>query len=164
VGTTAHIAVAYLESLTGAKFTTVPYRTSASQTTDLLGGHLDAGANLVPGFAELINAGKLTALAVTSDKRSVHLPKVPTVMELGYPGFDATAWYVLAAPAGTPSSIIAVVNKTVNDYLNSDTGAKQLSAFDIQVLGGTPENAKNFISAELKKWEPVVKGAGIRLQ
>jgi tripartite-type tricarboxylate transporter receptor subunit TctC len=164
IGTTAHIAVEYFQSIAGVKLTPVHFRTSASLTSDLIGGHVEFATNLVPGFAELVKAGKVRALAVTSDRRSAQLPEVPTMIEQGFAGFDATAWYVLAVPAHTPPDVIAALNANVNAYLASDLGKKQLGDFDVQVLGGTPQDAKAFIDGELAKWEPIIKSAGIKME
>lgn len=164
LGTTAHIAIEYFQSITGTKLTPIHYRTSGAVTSDLMGEHVDLATNLVPGFAALVRAGKLRALAVTSDQRSAQLPDVPTVIEQGYPGFEATAWYVLAVPAGTPDEIVASINRHVNAYLSSDAGRRQLTDLDVQVIGGSPSEAKSFIDRELKKWEPIITKAKIRME
>jgi tripartite-type tricarboxylate transporter receptor subunit TctC len=110
-----------------------------------------------------VAGGKLRALAVTSSRRSEHLPNVPTVAESGFPGFEATAWFVLAVPAGTPPDIVQKVNAIVNGYLQSEKGKQQLVTLGVQSAGGAPEEAKAFIASEIAKWGPVIKAANITM-
>jgi tripartite-type tricarboxylate transporter receptor subunit TctC len=162
IGTTSHIALEYLLALSGTQMTAVPYRGSAPPT-DIISGHLDIGVGLVPSYVGLVNSGALRGIAVTSSRRSGQLPDVPTAEESGFAAFDATAWYVLAAPAGTPADIIRQINTIVNDYLRSEKGKKQFFTLDIQAGGGTPEDAKAFVASEMVKWAPVVKKANIKM-
>jgi tripartite-type tricarboxylate transporter receptor subunit TctC len=91
------------------------------------------------------------------------LPSVPTVAESGFPGFEATAWFVLAVPTGTSSDIVQKVNAVVNGYLQSEKGKQQLVTLDLQAAGGTPADAKAFIASEIAKWGPVIKAANITM-
>jgi tripartite-type tricarboxylate transporter receptor subunit TctC len=160
-GTTAHISLELLLHLSGAKMTLVPYRGGVPMSADIIGGQIDIGADLISSQVTQVSGGNIRALAVTSSKRSEQLPNVPTVEEFGFPGFEATAWFVLAVPTGTPSEIIRKVNEIVNGYLQSDKGRQQLAKLDLQASGGTPEDAKAFIASEVSKWEPVIKAANI---
>jgi tripartite-type tricarboxylate transporter receptor subunit TctC len=162
IGTTSHIALEYLLGLSGATMTTVPYRGSPP-ATDLIGGQIDVGVGLVQSYFGMITTGALRGLAVTSRQRSAQLPNVPTAAESGFPGFEATAWYVLAAPAGTPADIVQKINSVVNAYMHSDKGKKQYFTLDMQAAGGSPEEAKAFILGEIVKWEPVIRKANIRM-
>jgi tripartite-type tricarboxylate transporter receptor subunit TctC len=161
-GTTAHIALEALLSLSGTAMTMVPYRGSPA-VSDLIGAQIDLGVGLVPSYVPIINAGQLRGLAVTSSKRSEQLPDVPTAEEAGFPGFEATAWYVLAAPTGTPPDVIQKINAVVNDYIRSEKGKQQFYTLDMQAAGGTPAEATAFIASEMLKWGPVIKKANIKM-
>jgi tripartite-type tricarboxylate transporter receptor subunit TctC len=161
-GTTAHIALEALLNLSGTSMTMVPYRGSPP-VSDLVGAQIDVGVGLVPSYVSMVNAGQLRGLAVTSSKRSEQLPDVPTAEEAGFPGFEATAWYVLAAPAGMPPDIIQKINSVVNDYIRSEKGKQQFYTLDMQAAGGTPAEAMAFIASEMVKWGPVIKKANIKM-
>jgi tripartite-type tricarboxylate transporter receptor subunit TctC len=160
-GTTAHISLQLLLHLTGAKMTLVPYRGGVPLTADLIGGQIDIGTDLISSQVPQVSSGGVRALAVTSSKRSEQLPNVPTVAESGFPGFEATAWFVLAVPTGTPADVVQKVNAVVNSYLQSDKGKQQMAKLGLQASGGTPEDAKAFIAGEVTKWAPVIQSANI---
>ncbi|MGA7488833.1 MAG: tripartite tricarboxylate transporter substrate-binding protein, partial [Xanthobacteraceae bacterium] len=107
--------------------------------------------------------GRLRALAVTSARRTQRLPDVPTAEQAGFPGFEATAWFALAAPARTPADIIAKINAGANAFIASDKGKQELYKLDSLPAGGTPEQAKAFIAAEVRKWGPIIKAANIQM-
>jgi tripartite-type tricarboxylate transporter receptor subunit TctC len=160
-GTTAHISLELLLHLTGAKVTLVPYRGGVPLTADIIGGQIDIGADLISSQVSQVAGGNVRALAVTSSRRSEQLPNVPTVAESGFPGFEATAWFVLAVPTGTPADIVQKVNGIVNGFLQGDRGKQQLARLDLQARGGSPQDAKAFIVSEVAKWEPVIRAANI---
>ena len=141
--------------------TLVPYRGGVPLTADIIGGQSDIGTDLISSQVPQVSSGVVRALAVTSSKRSEQLPNVPTVAESGFPGFEATAWFVLAVPAGTPADVVQKVNAVVNDYLQRDKGKQQMTKLDLQVSGGTPEEAKAFVAGEVTKWAPVIQSANI---
>src|SRR5690606_37925034 len=120
-GTTAHIAIEALLNMSGGSMVMVPYRGSPP-ASDLIGGQIDVGVGLTPTWVGPVNTGQVLGLAVTSTKRSDQLPNLPTAEEAGFPGFEATAWYVIAAPAGTPPEILNKINGAVNAYIASDKG------------------------------------------
>jgi tripartite-type tricarboxylate transporter receptor subunit TctC len=160
-GTTSHIALEYLLQLSGTQMSMVPYR--SSMTADLLSGQIDVGVGLVPSYVGAVNTGQLRGLAVTSRQRSAQLPDVPTAEEAGFPGFEATAWYVLVAPSGTPKEAIATLNKAVNEYIASAKAKEQFHTLDMLPVGGTPEEAKAFLASEVSKWGPLIAKAKIRM-
>ena len=162
IGTTSHIALEYLLNVSGTRVTTVTYRGSPPPT-DIIGGQIDIGVGLVTGYVGMVQSGGLHALAVTSKERSQHLPDTPTAEELGFPNFEATAWYVLAAPTGTPPEVIQKLNAATNDYIRSDKGKKQFFTVDLQAGGGSPEQAKAFVDSEIVKWGPLIKKVNIRM-
>ena len=162
MGTSSHVAMELLMHLSNTKFSVVPYRGTPSPT-DILSGQITVAITPTTGYISLVNEGALRALTVTSLKRSTQLPDVPTVQELGYPGFEATTWYVLMAPTGTPEPLIKTMNEVVHTYLASEKGKQMLQQFDAQAERGTPEEAKTFIAAEAVKWAPIVKAANIKM-
>jgi tripartite-type tricarboxylate transporter receptor subunit TctC len=163
IGTTAHITLEAFMRETGARMTVVPYRAEPQMLTDLVGGQLDFACTLTTSPGPHVLAGRLRALAVTSSTRTQQLPDVPTVAQAGFPGFEATAWFALAAPTGTPPEIIRRINEAVNAFLRSDKGRQDLRKLDSLPAGGTPEETKAFIAAEIRKWGPIIKAAGIRM-
>ena len=112
---------------------------------------------------QLVADRKIRALAVTTSQRAAQLPDVPTVQEAGFKGFEATAWYAIVAPTGTPPDIVSKVNKAVNDFLKSDKGKTVLEQNALQGVGGSPEDLKAFIAGELAKWRPVIEAAKISM-
>jgi tripartite-type tricarboxylate transporter receptor subunit TctC len=162
-GTTAHITLEAFMAETGAKMTVVTYRAEPQMLTDLVGGQLDFACTLTTSPGPHVQAGRLRALAVTSAVRTQRSPDVPTVEQAGYPGFEATAWFALAAPTGTPTEIIDRISATVNAFISSDRGKQDLSKLDSLPAGGTPEATKAFIAAEVRKWGPIIKAANIRM-
>jgi len=162
-GTTAHVTLEAFMALTGAKMTVVTYRAEPQMLTELLGGQLDVACTLTTSPGPHIQAGRLRALAVTSAARTRALPEVPTVAQAGFPGFEAVAWFALAAPTGTPAEIVDRINAGVNAFLASDKGRQDLDRLDSLPAGGTPAETKAFIAAEVRKWAPIIKAANIRM-
>ena len=119
--------------------------------------------DFMPSYVPLVREGKVRALAVTTSKRSSDLPDVKTVQDVGFPGFEATAWYALAAPTGTPTEIIDKLNAATNAFLKSPKGQETLANLSMQAVGGSPADLKAFIASELQKWGPVVKEANIAM-
>ncbi len=162
-GTLGHITSLLLQQQTGISVVNVPYRGSAPLMTDVLGGQVDVSMDFMSTYLPLIGEGKLRALAVTSGKRARELPDVITVQEAGFAGFEATAWYAIVAPAGTPQDIVAKLNTLVNGYLRSEKGRQQLDTLGMQAAGGTPDDLKGYIAGELAKWAPIIKAANIAM-
>jgi tripartite-type tricarboxylate transporter receptor subunit TctC len=163
-GTVAHITAESLQWLAGFKLTHVPYRGSAPMIADLLGDQINVVSDLLPTQIPQLKAGKYTGIAVTGAARSAALPDLPTVAESGFPGFEATSWNALLAPAGTPPEVIGKLNALVNAYLKSDKGKQDLAKFDMQAGGGGPEELKAFMAAEAAKWGPIIKAANITVE
>jgi len=163
-GTAAHITAEMLQRLAGFKLTHVPYRGSAPMIADLLGNQIDVVSDLLPTQIPQLKAGKYAGIAVTGSLRSAALPDLPTVAESGFPGFEATSWNALLAPAGTPPEVIGKVNGGVNAYLRSDKGREDLAKFEMQAGGGTPQDLKAFMASEVAKWGPIIKAANITME
>jgi tripartite-type tricarboxylate transporter receptor subunit TctC len=162
-GTLGHITALLLQKELGISMTTVPYRGTALVINDLLGGQVDIAMDFMPSYVPLVREGKIRALGVTSAQRSSDLPDVKTVQDAGFKGFEATAWFALAAPAGTPTEIIDKLNAATNAFLQSPKGKEVLATLSMQAIGGSPADLKAFITSELQKWGPVVREANISM-
>ena len=114
----------------------------------------------IPSVITHIQSGKLLAVAVSSVKRSRSLPNVPTMIESGYEAFEAGSWFGFLGPHGTPKFIVTKLNKAVNDMIDEPAIEKKMVAEGADPVGGSPEQFKNFIAAEFKKWREVVKESG----
>jgi tripartite-type tricarboxylate transporter receptor subunit TctC len=162
-GTLGHITTVFLQKLADIKVTDVPYRGTTPLMTDLMGGQIDIAIDFLTTYVPLVKDGKLNPLAVTTTQRSFQLPEVPTATSVGLPGFDASAWYAVVAPKGTPDAVVNSVNKIVNEWLASERGKKSLEQNGMDGIGGTPADLNAFIAVELKKWAPLIKDAKIEL-
>jgi tripartite-type tricarboxylate transporter receptor subunit TctC len=163
-GTVAHIAAESLQKLAGFKLTHVPYRGSAPMIADLLGNQIDVVTDLLPTQIPLLKADKYAGIALTSTARSTALPDLPTVAESGFPGFEATSWNAMLAPAGTPPDAVSRINAIVNAYLAGEKGKAELAKFDMQASGGTPEDLRAFMASEVAKWGPIIKAVNITME
>ena len=162
-GTLGHITSALIQQFAGVEMTHVPYRGSAPLITDLLGGQVNIAMDFMPTYLPLVAERKIRALAVTTSQRVAQLPDVPTVQEAGFRDFEATAWYAIVAPTGTPPDIVSKVNNAVNAFLRSDKGKTVLEQNSLQGVGGSPDDLKAFIDGERAKWRPVIEAAKITM-
>jgi tripartite-type tricarboxylate transporter receptor subunit TctC len=160
-GTASHITGEYFARAAGITLVHIPYKGTGPALTDLLGGHIPMAFAPVPASHANVAAGKLRALAVTSTTRSGLMPDVPTIAESGLAGFDASLYYGLLAPAGTPRPVIDKLNKALHDALASDEVKKQLSNDGTEITPGTPEDYAAFIDKDEKKWAGLVKQSGV---
>jgi len=161
-GTSIHMSGELFKAMAGVDMTHIPYKGSSPALTDLMGGQVQIMFDNLPSALPLIKAGKLRAIAVTSLKRAPALPDVPTISESGLPGFEASSWFGVLAPAGTPSPIVAKINADVNKWLQSPEAREQLLAQGANAAGGTPEQFAAHIRAETEKWAKVVKASGAK--
>lgn len=162
-GTTSEVGVKLFIAQTGAAVRQIPYKATAAQLSDLLGGHVDSMMENLPPLIGNLKDGRLRALAVTTKTRAASNPDVPTVAEQGYPDYEQSAWSALVAPAGTPPEVIARLNAAMNAALRSDNVSKELRSRSQEPLGGTPQDVQNQIRKELPKWEGIIKAAGTTL-
>jgi tripartite-type tricarboxylate transporter receptor subunit TctC len=163
VGTVNHLAAELFAHTAGLQMTHIPYKGSGPALNDLLGGHILMMFVPIPAAHGNIAAGKLRALAVTSEKRSKLLPDVPTVAESGLPGFDVALRYGLVAPAGTPRTIIDRLNKDLRAALASEEVVRRLATDGAEPLSSTPEEYAADIDREETKWSKLVKSIGLRV-
>lgn len=162
-GTVAHLTSEMFQKATGVKTQHVPYKGMAQAMGDILSGTVELYMSSVPTLIGHIKSGKLRALAVTSAKRVDDLPDVPTISELGYPGFNAVTWFGLMAPAGTPKDVIAKLNSEFNKALLQPALRKQLSDQGADPAGGTPEQFAALIKEDIPRWGKIVKESGARV-
>jgi tripartite-type tricarboxylate transporter receptor subunit TctC len=162
-GTSIHLSGELFKTMTGVDMVHVPYKGSAPAITDLMGGQVQIMFDNLPSSLQQIKGGKLRAIAVTSLKRAPALPDVPTIAESGLPGFEASSWFGVLAPAGTPPAVIAKINGEVNAWLQSPEGKQQLMSQGAESAGGTPEQFAAHIRSETEKWAKVVKASGAKV-
>ena len=158
-GTSVHLSGELFMAMTGVKLTHVPYRGSAPALTDMIAGQVQVLFDNLPSSIQHVTGGKLRALAVTTEKRSPVLPDVPTVAET-VPGYEASAWFGMGAPKGTPPEVIAVLNKTINEALADPNIKARLAEMGGMHMGGTPADFGKIIVDETEKWRKVVEFAG----
>jgi tripartite-type tricarboxylate transporter receptor subunit TctC len=161
VGTVNHITGEYFAHSAGIALVHIPYKGTGPALTDLLGGHIPMALAPIPTVHADVAAGLLRALAVTGRTRASLLPEVPTISEAGLAGFEASLYYGLLAPAGTPRPVIDKLNKELRAALGSDAVKKQLGLDGTEITPGTPEDYADFIDRDEKKWSELVKASGV---
>lgn len=157
----AHLASLLFQKTVGIKMTQIPYSGSGQALTDLLAGRVGVMLSSPVSVLPHIKSGTLVPLAVTGPQRIASLPDVPTVAELGYPGFDVSGWYGLAAPKGTDPAVVARLNKAVVAALERDEVRTSLEKAGVEARSSTPEAFGKLIDAELARWTVLIKEEGI---
>ena len=163
-GTSVHLSGELFMAMTGLKMTHVPYKGSNPALTDLVSGQVQGVMfDNMPSCLQLVKAGKLRALAVTTEQRSDQLPDVPTVGET-VKGYEASAWFGMGVPAKTPPDVIAVLNKAINEGLNDAKIKARLTELGGAPMGGTPQDFGKIILSETEKWRKVVEFSGASVE
>jgi tripartite-type tricarboxylate transporter receptor subunit TctC len=160
-GSTIHMSGELFKMMTGINMTHVPYRGSAPALTDMISGQVQVMFDNIPTSIEHIRAGKLRPLAVTGTARSELLPDTPIVADY-LPGYEASAWYGLGAPRGTPPEIIDKLNKTVNAILADPAVKKKFADMGATLIVSSPADFGKYVAEETEKWGKVVKFAGVK--
>jgi len=162
-GATAHLSMELLQSMTGTKMMHIPYKGSAGVLADVMAGQISLSMDNMPVYLPQAKAGKIRALAVSSDQRSPAAPELPTVAET-VTGFSAASWFGLAAPRGTPKAIVDRLSAETARILKLPDVNERLSGLGAQPVGGTPAEFAAFIQSETVKWAKVIKDANVELQ
>ncbi|MGA8226938.1 MAG: tripartite tricarboxylate transporter substrate binding protein [Xanthobacteraceae bacterium] len=162
-GTSVHLSGEMFKMMTGVDLLHVPYRGAAPALTDLISGQVQVMFDNMPSSIEHIRAGKLRALGVTTAKRSPALPDVPTVADT-VPGYEASAWFGMGAPKGTPPEAVNKLNKAINAALADPNIQARLADLGGIVMAGTPADFGQVIIEETEKWAKVVKAAGVSIE
>jgi tripartite-type tricarboxylate transporter receptor subunit TctC len=162
-GTSVHLSGELFKMMTGVDLTHIPYKGSAPALTDMIAGTVQVIFDNMPPSLPHIRAGKLRALAVTTNIRSDALPDVPTVAET-VPGYEASAFYGMAVPKGTPPEIIDKLNKEVNAALADPKIKARLAELGGMLIPGTPAEFGKLVSDETDKWAKVIKTGGVALE
>ena len=160
-GGSHHLAGELFKEKAGLFITNIPYRGGAPATIDLMAGQVDMMFEQMYSASANLRAGKLRALAVTSLKRSLLFPDVPTMEELGYKGFEISNWQGFVAPAGTPAAIIERLNQITNQALTDPAIKAQMLGQGNELGGGTPEQFAAHIRAESERWSKLIKRVGM---
>jgi tripartite-type tricarboxylate transporter receptor subunit TctC len=163
-GSSQHLMGGLFASMTGAPLKHVPYRGSSAAATDLVAGVVESGFAAVPNALAQVPAGRLRALAVTTARRAPQLPDVPTMQEAGVPGYDASVWLALLAPAGTPPEIVNRLNAEVAKLMATPETRKALFDAGVEPTPSSPEAMTAYMTQELARWGKVVHEAGIHLE
>jgi tripartite-type tricarboxylate transporter receptor subunit TctC len=164
IGTSPHLNGELFSRMAGIEMTHIPYRGAGPAIIDLIPGRLSMMFNTSGSLTPHVRAGRLRALAVSSGKRFSAMPELPTVAESGVPGFDVSSWYGLFVPAKTPPAIVRKMNADAVAVLRDPQVRERLEGLGLEVVGSTPEQMAAFLRAEMAKWEPVIKSAGITAQ
>ena len=164
-GTAQHLSVELLKSLTGIDMVHVPYKGASPAVQAVLGGETPISCPSLPsaGISSHIETGRLIGLAVTGAKRAPTVPKVPTMIESGYPTFDVVTWFGVLTSAGTPPEVVAKLNTEIIRILGMPAVKERLNAQGIDINTSTPEQYLDYIKSEGERWAKVVKQAGAKL-
>ena len=162
VGTSVHMAGELFNKMAGVQMTHVPYRSSVAALVDLMADRVDVMFDNIPSALPHVKAGKLRALATTGAKRPAILPELPTIAEQGFAGYEAGVWIGLLAPLGTPRPIIAKLNAAGQKAVATADFVKRMGDLGYEVIGGTPEQMRAMIDAEVKRMHPIVKASGAK--
>jgi tripartite-type tricarboxylate transporter receptor subunit TctC len=161
IGTTGHLGQALLTHLAKIELTHIPYRGAAPSVTDLIAGQIDGVVDNPPTVMQHIRAGTITALAVAAKERLAVLPNVPTSAEAGLPGWEASSWFGVVAPAGTPPDIIRRLHAEIAKAVRQPSMEKFTTQSGARMVGNTPEEFAALIVDERKKWGEIIKAANI---
>jgi tripartite-type tricarboxylate transporter receptor subunit TctC len=161
IGGPPHVAGELFKKMTGVQMTQIPYRGLSVALADVVGGQVQALFSGIPAASELIKAGKVRALAVTTTERAHTHPDIPSVSEF-VPGFEASQWYGFGAPRGTPPEVIGVLNREINAGLADPQLKKQLVDLGGIPISGTPSDFRRLIASETEKWGEIVRLSGAK--
>ena len=163
-GAAAHLAGELFRTEAKVDIVHVAYKGAAPALQDVVAGHVQMMFATAASVVGLIKDGKVRPLAVTTSKRTALMPDLPTVAELGIPGFDATTWHGLVAPAGTSKEIIGALHHAMTTALNDPGVRKSLTDLGVDIVASSPKEFEAYIQSEIPKWAAVIKASGARLE
>ncbi|HTP94518.1 MAG TPA: tripartite tricarboxylate transporter substrate binding protein [Burkholderiales bacterium] len=162
-GAINHLAGALFTSMTGTRIVHVPYKGGGPAAVALIGGEISMIFGEPASVVQQIQAGRVHAIAVTSARRALAMPDLPTIAESGVPGYEVTSWNGVLAPAGTPRDVIGRLNAEFNRVISAPDMRSRMLEYGYEPVGGPPEKFGAWIHAEIVKWAPVVKAAGVKV-
>ncbi len=162
-GTSIHLSGELFNTLAGVKMQHIPYKGRAQAIPDLLGGRISMIFDNMPSALPLVKSGDIRAIAITSATRSPAAPNIPTIAEAGLPGFEATSWFALMAPAGMPKDVLARINAETIRVMTLPDVKEKLSTLGLDAAPASPESLASLIQVETVKWAKVVKESGAKL-
>jgi tripartite-type tricarboxylate transporter receptor subunit TctC len=161
-GGTSHLMGELLKSMAGIDVIHVPYKGLAPALTDVIGGQIQYSFGSWSTVGPFVKAGKLRALAVTSEKRSAITPDLPSIAESGFKGYDATPWWGIVGPRGMTRQMVNRINADINKAMASAEMKERFGAQGIEIVTGTPEQFAALVKSEIARWAAIVKNAGIK--
>ena len=162
-GSIMHVASEYFLDAAKIKVLHIPYKGTGPAVQDTIGGQVQLVFGAVPVTLPHVKAGRLRALAVTTSKRIAAAPDLPTVEEVGYPGYEVTNWHGLVGPKGLPRDIVERLNREIGEFVKSEEMKKNLTAEGLEQAGGSPERFGQILKSEMARWAKVVQQAGIKI-
>ena len=162
-GTSIHLSGELFNTMAGVKMQHIPYKGRAQAIPDLLGGRISMIFDNMPSALPLVKSGDIRAIAVTSATRSPAAPNIPTIAEAGLPGFEATSWFALMAPAGMPKDVLTRINAETIRVMTLPDVKEKLSTLGLDAAPASPESLASLIQVETVKWAKVVKESGAKL-
>lgn len=163
-GSASHLVAEMFKQSTGAQMMHIPYKGSGEVAQALIGGFVDISFATLPSVLPFINDGRLVALGVASDSRTTQLPELPTLAEAGVKGVSADAWTALFAPAGTPASVIALLEKVTMEAFNDPEIVEKIAATGFAPQLSTSADVSAFLTEDMKRWRDVIETAGVKLE
>jgi tripartite-type tricarboxylate transporter receptor subunit TctC len=163
-GTPPHLAGELFKSMAGVDLVHVPYKGNIPAFADMFAGRVSVSFPTITSGLPPVRAGKLRGLALTSSRRSSIAPDLPTIAESGLPGYEATTWYGMLAPAGTPPALVAKLHDALTEVLKTSDTRDKLLAQGLEPVGSTPAEFAATIAAEIPKWRKVVAAAGVKVE
>ncbi len=162
-GTPGHVGFELFKVMTGTQVVHIPYKGGAAGITELIAGQVQLMLESTNSITPHVKGGRVRGLAVTGPKRSAAVPELPTIAEAGVPGYEATTWTGIVAPAGMPRALILRLNAELNKMIASPSFKEKIAPLGSEPMGGTPEQFRDFIRSEHAKWGDIVKRSGAKI-
>ena len=162
-GTSQHLSAELFKFMAGLDMVHIPYKGTAPALTELVAGQVDLAFENMPALIPHIQAGRLRALAVTTTKRSAVMPELPTIAEAALPGYDASVWFGVFAPAGTPRPVVDRLHGEILKALQTQDLKSRMVAMGTDVSGMGPDDFSAYVRKEIPKWANLVKAAGVKV-